>query len=183
MWYPPTLAVAPATMPVTLEEAKAHLLVEHSDDDAVLIPALIAAAVDHVEKYGNIRVAASTLAIKCDRFSDVRRLPVAPCRSVVKIEYVDPAGATQELADTVYEERFDGFEAAIVLKLGQRWPDIEQASRVTLTVEVGYETVPPAVKLAMLRFISNTYHNRTDAVVAGRTPFDDLMANFRRGSA
>jgi hypothetical protein len=42
------LVTAPANDPLTLAQAKAHLKVEHSDDDA-LIAAMLSASVQHVD--------------------------------------------------------------------------------------------------------------------------------------
>ena len=49
----PTLVSAPVLIPVTLDEAKAHLKVDHDDEDA-LIGSLIAAAVGYLDGWRGI---------------------------------------------------------------------------------------------------------------------------------
>lgn len=109
-------------------------------------------------------------------------MPVAPVQSVTSIKYLDADAIEQTLATTVYEERFDDLEAAVVLKHGQKWPSIRSGSRIELTVEAGYEVIPPTVKQAMLMFITDSYENRKPAKVDGWTGFDSLLCNHRRGA-
>ena len=181
MWYPAAITVAAETEPVTLAEATAHLRVDGTADDD-LIGALIAAARNHVENYCGLRFASQTIAAKCDSFADLARLPEAPAQSVSSITYVDTAGETQTLATSVYEMRADGLEAAIVLKYGQTWPAIQSGSRITVALVVGYVTIPPAVKAAMLLHIGASYEQRENAGAAGWTAMDSLLANYRRGA-
>lgn len=180
MWYPAKVTDEPDE-PITLAEAKAQCRVDTGDDDGQLQD-LIAAARDHIEKYCNIRLAEQTVEVKCDSFSDMERLPVAPALSVTSIEYRDTIGAARLLSTDVYEERFDDLEAAIVLQYGQRWPAIQPGSRITLTAVVGYETLPAAVKVAMLMFIADTYYQRENAKAEDWTAVDYLLCNFRRGA-
>jgi len=183
MWYPASVDTPPASEPVTAAEVKAQAIIEHTDDDA-LIARLIEVARSYVEAYCGTRLAKRTLTITCDGFSDFGRVPEAPVQSIATIKYVDLAGNEQTLADTVYElsQCADGLESAIVLKSGQRWPAIMLRSRITITALVGYDTVPAAIKHAMLMWIAKAYDKREDEVREGRTAFDDLLCNFRRGA-
>lgn len=179
MWYPPKVTVQP-TEPVSREEAKRQCVVLHDGDDA-LFDAYIAAARDHVERYCGTPLATQTVEVKCDCFADMDRLPLAPAQSVTSIAYVDTAGLPETLATSVYEHRFDGLDAAIVTKYGERWPAIQPGSRITLTAVVGYETLPPSIKHAMLLWIAEAYENRENAAAPGWTAFDALLCNYRRG--
>lgn len=183
MWYPAAIETPPAGEPVTAAEVKAQAIVDHTDDDG-LIARLIEAARSYVEAYCGIRLAKRTLTITCDGFGDFDRLPEAPVQSISAIKYIDPTGDEQTLAGTVYDLRqcADGLEAAIALKPGQRWPATQPGSRVTVTALVGYETVPAAIKHAMLMWIAEAYANRENEVREGRTALDDLLCNFRRGA-
>ncbi|WP_421579964.1 head-tail connector protein [Shinella sp. M31] len=178
MWYPPKVTIPPAE-PVSVAEAKLQCNVLHDDDDA-LLGAIIAAARDHVEGYCGTPLATQTVEVKCDDFCDMARLPIAPAQSVTTIIYTDTSGDEQTLSASVYEERFDGLEAAVVPAYGQRWPVKRAGSRITLTAVVGYETTPPAVKHAMLLWIAEAYLNRENAETPGWTAFDALLTNYRR---
>lgn len=178
MWYPPKVTT-PATEPVSVAEAKRQCNVLHDDDDA-LFAALIAAARDHVERYCGTPLATQTVEVKCDAFCDLRRLSQAPAQSVTTIIYIDTSGDEQTLPASVYEERFDGLDAAVVPAYGQGWPVKQTGSRITLTAVVGYETTPPAVKHAMLLWIAEAYLNRENAETPEWTAFDVLLTNYRR---
>lgn len=179
MWYPSTVAEAPSTEPVTLDEVKAQCLVDSSDDDA-LLRRLIKVARSHVEKYCNARWAEQTLTCQCDSFADFARLPEGPLKSVTSIEYVDAAGETQTLDEAVYELHKDGLEPSIALKPGQSWPVIKPGSRITLTAVFGGD-VPAEVHHAMLVFIDAAYHARENPERPGWTVMDVLLCNHRRG--
>lgn len=183
MWYPASVDTPPSGEPVTAPEVKAQAIIDHADDDA-LISRLIEAARSYVEAYCGIRLVKRTLTITCDGFGDFDRLPEAPVQDVVSIGYVDPAGDEQTLAGTVYELRqcADGLESAIVLKPGQRWPATQPQSRITVTALVGYDTVPAAIKHAMLMWIADTYAERENGAQEKWTAFDALLCNFRRGA-
>jgi uncharacterized phiE125 gp8 family phage protein len=160
---------------------KHQCVVLHDDDDG-LFEGLIATARDHVERYCGTPLATQTVEAKCDCFGDMTRLSLAPAQSVTSIEYVDTAGAQQTLAASVYEERFDGLEAAIVTKHGQNWPAIQPGSRITLTAVVGYEEFPPSIKHAMLLWIADAYEQRENKELPGWSAFDALLCNHRRGA-
>lgn len=185
MWYPATISVAAEAEPVTASLAKAHLRVDHSDDDTI-IAAYIASARAHVERYCGARFASQTLVVKCDGFDDFARLSEAPVTSVSSVAYVDTDGTTQTLSTDVYELRADGLETSIALKYEQTWPAIRTGSRITVTLVAGYATAPETVKQAMLLLIAAWYENR-EAGPAGELAhpyvppaFDALLANERR---
>ena len=180
MWYPATVTVPAPAGPVSLEEAKARLNIFHDDQDADT-QLIVDASLNHVEKYCGTRFATQTVAVKCDTFCDMVRLPEAPVQSVTSITYVDPDGAIQTLPDTVYELRNDGLEASIVKKFGQQWPSIQSGSRITLTAVVGYSDAPAAAKHAMLLFIGSGFQFRENEKDEGWTVLDSLLCNFRRG--
>ncbi|MBY5614103.1 head-tail connector protein [Rhizobium leguminosarum] len=179
MWYPQKVTQAPSE-PISKEEAKRQCVVLHDDDDA-LFDALIAAARDYVERYCNTPLATQTVEMKCDAFCDFGRLPMAPVQSVTSITYVatDGTAATVDGADT--EPRFDGLEASIVPAYGKQWPVPRNGSRITLTAIVGYATLPPSIKHAMLLWIADAYEKRENDALPGWSAFDALLCNHRRG--
>ncbi|MEF2549997.1 head-tail connector protein [Aurantimonas sp. A2-1-M11] len=181
MWYPASITTAAEAEPVTVEEMKRQLYIDHTDDDPMLTR-LISAARDHAERYCGSRFATQTLTIKCDAFSDMARLPEGPIQSITSIEYVDTDGADQTLSTDVYEVRADGLDTAIVRKHAQQWPTPQHGSRITVTAVVGYATVPPAVKHAIILFVSDSYETRVPAAMADWTTFDSLLCNFRMGA-
>lgn len=177
MWYPAKVTVPPSE-PLTVVEARRQCNVFHDDDD-VYFNGLIAAARDHAERYLGTPIAEQTVEVKCDCFADFSRLSVAPV-SEVDIAYTDTDGQPQTLADSVYELRADGLEVSIVLKYGQAWPPTQVGSRISVTAVVGYEEIPPAIKHAMLLWISEAYEKRENGEIPEWTAFDNLLWNYRR---
>ncbi|MEQ1956008.1 head-tail connector protein [Mesorhizobium yinganensis] len=180
MWYPTKVTTAPSVEPITLDDVRRHCSVDEADGFDTELTRLIKAARAHVEKYCSARFAEQTIEAKCDCFADLPRLPEAPVKSLTSIAYLDVDGVVQTVANTVYEERFDGYDAAIVLKPGQHWPAIQCGSRITITAVVGGDPVDPAVAQAMIMHVANTFLQREPVAVEGRTSFDDLLCNHRR---
>lgn len=181
MWYPSAVTVPPASEPITLAEAKAHLRVDASADDT-LITRLVTVSRSFVEDYCASRFATQTVVMKCDGFDDLARMPEAPIQSVTSVTYVDTAGATQTLSTDVYELRADGLEAAIVTKYGKTWPIIRPGSRVTVTAVVGTATTPPPVKHAMLLHLAFSYERREGGKTTELDAMAALLSNYRRGA-
>jgi len=180
MWYPASIETSASAEPVTLAEVKAQAIIDDNDNDE-LIGRLIRVARSHVEAYCNIALAEQIVAARCDGFSDLARLPIAPVQDIESIKYVDAAGAEQTLPDTVYELRNDDLEVSVVLKAGQRWPAVQPGSRITVKALVGYDEVPAAIRHAMLLWIAENYAKREIEAAQGFTAFDALLCNFRRG--
>lgn len=174
MWYPAKVTVAPASEPVSLEEAKRQLNVFHDDDDD-LIGGMISAVRDHVEKYCGAVFASRMVETQATAWPDMARLPVTPVNAVTSISYVDSAGQATTLPDTVYELRGE----AIRLGYGQQWPALQMGSLITLVATVGYEEVPPAVKHAILLRITDFYDNRGSEDDSKWSGFDSLLSNYR----
>ena len=149
MWYPAKVTVAPASEPISLAEAKSQCGVSGSDKDSVL-NLLIAASRQFVENYCGIRIVEQTVEVECDGWVDFHRLPIAPLISVSGITYTDTAGDTQTVATSVYLVNTHDLRPSITLKYNQLWPTIQLGSRIKVTAEVGYETVPSDLKSAML---------------------------------
>lgn len=180
-WLAAKVTSPPTSGPVTVEEVRQRCRIDSDEDDAD-INEMIREACDHVERYCNLRICPQQIELRCDGFSDFSRLPVGPANAVTSVAYVDVAGSTQVLPDSVYEmiEPIE-LEQSIILKSGQNWPQIQPSSRVTVVVEAGFYTVPPAIRGAIFVYVAARFERREDAPAEGRTTFDLLLSNFRRG--
>lgn len=90
------LITAPAVEPVTVAEARAHLYVGHSDDDAI-IGAFIAAAREDCEHRTQRALVTQTWERTLDGFPAAISLPMAPLASVTSVKYIDGDGNEQTL--------------------------------------------------------------------------------------
>lgn len=152
---------APATEPVTLADAKAHLLVDHTDDDAY-ITGLISVARDMAEKYCNRYFADATAALLFDGFPSTSDgplfVPVPDVQSVDAVSYIDADNASQAVAGTTYNAEWQHLWPA------DAWPTSDnQGVRVAVTVGAPVEIV--AVKHAILIYLTDLYEHRASTVI------------------
>lgn len=169
----PVRTVAPATAPVSLAEAKAHMAVEHDDHDD-LIDGLIAGAVDHLDGWrGILGLALVTQTWRQDfgKFASALQLPVRPVQSIAGVTYYDGDNAEQTLATSVYELRTDDTRGPyIALQPGEAWPaTYSRTDAVSVTFVAGYggaADVPAAIRVAIMMMVSHWYASR-EAVVVG----------------
>lgn len=164
MMFAPVRTSAPTSTPVSLADAKAHLRVDISDDDA-LITAYIAAAVDHLDGWsGILGRALVTQSWRQDfaRFGCLR-LSLGPVASITEIKYFDGDNAEQTLADSVYTHHSDALGTYVALKPDQVWPSTysrPDAVSVTYVAGSAAADVPPALRAAILLMVGNWYANR-----------------------
>lgn len=188
--------VSAAYFPVTLAEAKAHVHVDHGDEDA-LISSLIVAATEYCEKVTERSFCESTYRLTLDRFPcglvhdyasasingwDIR-LPKANLISLDSIKYDDIDGVEQTLSASVYRVEADETPARVTLAYLGEWPDVrDHSGAVRIVYKAGYATgtelqqqaaVPQAIKQAIKLLVGHWFENR-EAYVTGTvaTKFD-----------
>lgn len=187
----PVRTVAPAVPLLTLDDAKAHLRVDHADEDA-LISGLIDAAAAHLDGYNGIlgrALITQTWAAEFPTFVNRMDIPLGPVQSAT-IQYYDSLNAQQTLATSVYAVLSDGLGPYVTLKYNQQWPQTyTRDDAVKITFVAGYGAtapdVPAAIRSAMLLLISHWYDNRSALSVGesvSEMPFSvtALLAPFRR---
>lgn len=183
----PVLVTPPAVPILSLAEAKAHLRVDHSDEDA-LITALVSAAASHLDGYSGVlgrALVQQTWRHDRDGFEDEMRLPVGDVISVASVTYYDAANALQTLPASIYEARADEAGPFIALKADQAWPTTyarEDAVRVTWTAGFGTDAtfIPEAIKAAAKLLIGGWYDSRSTGEIPAAV--GALLAPFRRVS-
>lgn len=161
----------PNVEPVSLTEAKAHLRVDHSNEND-LITILIQVAREMAEQITNRSIITQTRVIKLDNFPcfDTLRLTHGPVQSITSVAYVDEDEASQTLAASAYYTDLDSDIARIVVK--NSWPGTnDQPNAVTVTYVAGYgdtsSDVPQPIKQAMLLILGHLYENRQQVIVSG----------------
>lgn len=189
--FKPARTIAPSVKPLSLAEAKAHLRVDHSDDDT-MIDALIDAAVSHLDGFSGVlgrALVTQTWQQVLGGFEDEIRLRVGNVLGITSVTYYDASNVQQTLASSVYTPFTDELGAWLDLKAGQSWPaTYDRPDAVTVTWTAGYgpaaTDMPAAIRQAMLLIIGHWYANREAVTTDTQTPLplavDALLAPFRQ---
>lgn len=183
-----TLVTAPVLEPISLQEAKDHMRVDHTDDD-MLVVSLITAAREYSEMVMSRSIITQTWDVYLDAFADKMKLPVPPLQSVDSIKYIDTEGVEQTLDIGVYTVNTSAMPGYVSLAYKQSWPSIRDIDNaVTIRITSGYgdsaADVPAPVKQAMLLLIGHLYENReaSQSVQVHNLPlgYDALIYPYRQ---
>ncbi|EJL21899.1 head-tail connector protein [Novosphingobium sp. AP12] len=177
--------VTPPEPVVSLDEAKAHLRVRHGAEDD-LIKAYVAAATGHIdgpEGWLGRAIGMQTLEVREDVFRDCMRLPFPPIVDIVSVKHLDAAAAEVTILPSEYEVR----GLLIGSAFGKRWPSVlAQPESVRIQYRAGYDTLPPAIRAAILLMTGDLYANRettaagtSTASIPMSTTVENLLQPFR----
>ena len=162
---------------ITLDDAKKHLRVTHSEDDDYIYT-LILVAHDFCENYTNRKYEAETWKLLLDKFPNEIELPFSPVSSVTHVKYYDTDNAQQPLVlNTDYEYSLNS-EPVVIRPIGS-WPgvyDKYEAIEVQFVCGVtAPEATPPGFRHAMKLLISDMYNKRESTVHRYPTTVDQLL--------
>ena len=202
---PLLLVNPPAEETVSLAEAKLHLRVDFTDDDA-LITALITAARAAAETITGRQLVTARWKLVLDSFpgpslmgvpagtpfslpGHAILIPKCPIQSLVSIQYLDMASAWQVMPATDYTADLACEPARITPVFGKIWPiTLPQIGAVTVTFDAGYgaaSTVPEGIKSWIKLRVGSLYAHREEIALLNRgsiesLPFvDGLLDPFR----
>lgn len=167
----------PAVEPVTVAEAKNHLRVDISDDDA-LIGALITAAREMIEERSRRALITQTWRRNLDAWPAISlNLPRPPLQSVTSITYTDGDGNTSTVDSSIYSVDTDSQPGRVALAYDQQWPTVATLATlnpIKITYVAGYgdaaSDVPQRWKQAILLTVGHWYENREATVTGGGIP-------------
>ena len=190
-------ATDPVVEPVTLAEAKAHLRVDITDDDAI-ISAIIKAAREWCEEYLDRTLVHTQWTLRMDAFPWEFELPRPPMAqtgtaTATVVTYTLETQATATLATNEYRVDRNSEPGVIRTVYAGTWPGhLMDENAVTVTWYGGYgpsgASVPAAIRSAMLMLVAHLYENRQAAVSTGAVPQDvpfgvkALLSSQRWGS-
>jgi hypothetical protein len=191
---PLQLVTPPAEEPVSLLEAKLHLRVDFTDDDA-LITALISAARQAAETLTGRQIVTARWKLVLDSFpgpslmgmpaglsfslpGHAVLLPKCPVQSVVAIQYLDMAGSLQTMPATDYAVDAACEPARITPVFGKIWPiHLPQIGAVWVTFDAGYgyaASVPEGLKCWIKLRVGSLYAHREEVALINRGKIEPL---------
>ena len=182
--------ITPAsTYPVTLAEAKLHLRVDGTDEDA-LISALITSATEGAEQMTGRAIMSQTWELTLDAFPDAFELTRVPVVSVTSVKYYDSAAVQQTMLNTLYTlDNTDDFGYAYVVPAyATTWPTTnDQINSVVVRYVCGYASaaaVPEPIKSWIKLQLGAMYANRECEVIERGNVLklgfvDALLARYR----
>jgi len=181
---------APLITPITIEEVKAQLRVEHDDDDTILTR-LIDVAVAYTDVRGALGQAMITQKwaqwINANPPQNVS-LILGPVQDVTAIKYYDTDGVLQTDDINNYQVFGTDFATVISPKDSFTWPVSQQRSdAIKIEYDIGYgdeiTSVPQTIRHALMLLIGHWYDNREQTGVdeLSNIPFGyEEMLNLHR---
>lgn len=167
------LVEAPESYPITVAEAKAHLRVEHDDDDT-LIEAYIAGETAYAEELTGRALVPQTWDYFAEGFpgEDANpqwlEIPIAKVISVESVNYQDADGDEQTIDVADYVADIDSTRARIALTPNGSWPTTyEGLNAVRVRVVAGYGDGNSPIGPDVLDDIKTALKLRVEAVYDG----------------
>lgn len=168
-----SLITAPATAPVTLDECKADLRIQHTAEDD-LISDLILAATDYCQEVVGKKLVSQVWEYSLPRPDSCGKiwLPLGDAISIDEIRYYDADNVEQVLV--VDDFQLYTFEDSAFLQPSAdvNWPNLyRRLDAITVRFTVGYgdsSLVPAGIKRAIRLLVAHWYENRM-AVTVGVT--------------
>lgn len=159
------LKTAPAVEPITLDEAKLHLRVDSTDDNA-LISALITTARQLAERETKRAFITQTWEMYLDTAPAEVDIPKPPLQATgLSIRVIDEAGAETVVGATLYDvDASENSPGRVKLKSGYAWPTHRGFASFIIEFKAGYgdagADVPEALKQGILQLLLHLYENR-----------------------
>ena len=178
----PTRTTTP-TEPVTLAEAKLHLRVDGTDEDA-LIWLYIKAARESCEDRLECTLPVTSWRLTLDSFPEAIRLLRGPMLTLDAVRYIDIDGVQQTLSPQDYRLDMASTPGYVVPSFGKAWPETRaEINAVEVDFTAGYSIeIPAATKAWILLAIGELYANReasSDRPVVAHGFADRLLDPFR----
>lgn len=181
------LFTAPTSEPVTVDEVKAHLRIDHDDED-VYLGLLITAARRYAETWLRRQLITATYKLRLDCFPCWEiEIPRPPFVSVTTLTYLNTSNISTTLTENTHFTKDIYREPGIIFPAyGLTWPSTyDVPNAVTLTYVAGYgdaTDVPEEVRYGILLLVGEMYDKR-EPTVTGTIINNVPVINTLLGSA
>jgi uncharacterized phiE125 gp8 family phage protein len=162
------LILSSSAAPITVADAKRHLRIDGSDDDATLA-SLIPPAVEWLQAETRQQLAPATYRLTLDRFPAGRDivLPRPPLQSVTEVRFVQD-GDELPLESYAYTVSPSGSKPGrISLNPGYSWPatdDVHGSVRIDFVAGYSAGEVPTLLKQGVLLLVGHWHEHREAAI-------------------
>jgi uncharacterized phiE125 gp8 family phage protein len=194
-WWGMQLVTPPSGEPLTLDQVKAHLRVDRTDEDT-LISSYLTAARQYCEDVCGRAFMTQTWDLWLQQWPAGDRifLPKPPIQSVTYVQYTDLTETTTAVDPSTYVVNTAGDLAEVVLRFGLIWPPtpLSPSRPVNVRLVTGYgnaSAVPVPITQAILLLVGHWYANRESVVTDARVQsvrvddtVDALLARYRMPS-
>ena len=154
-----TLLSAPLAEPVTLDEAKQFLRIEHNADDANVTRA-IAAARQAAEQFLHFLLLPQQWRFSVSRLCHILALPVGPAQAVSAITAYDHEGASHIVAPEHYRLTLDGH--------GIIFSQVPTGREFSIALIIGAyadaAAIPAGIKQGLINHVAAILENRQGAL-------------------
>lgn len=164
------LVTEPDSEPVTRDEIKTQLRIDHSDEDT-FIDGLITAARKYVEEATFRALVTQTWKLNLEAWptGDEIEIPKPPLQSVSSVVYLDEAGASTTWASSNYIVDADSPRGRVVLANNKSWPTetLYAVNPIQITFVAGYglaAAVPAQLKHCIKLLIGHWYEHREGTI-------------------
>jgi uncharacterized phiE125 gp8 family phage protein len=173
------LLTPPATEPVSLVEAKAHLKLDTADEDA-LVATLITAARARAEWHTGRAFVTQSWCLRLDAWptGDTLELPLPPLISVEQVAVTNADGIRTVLDPAAY--RVDPASGRVIFT--DRPRSLRRRDCLEISFTAGYGTaaaVPAAIKEAILEIVADLHAHRGDEYGPVGLSGQALLAPYR----
>jgi uncharacterized phiE125 gp8 family phage protein len=172
--------VTPATeLPLTLDEVKAHLRMDGTDEDDY-ITLLLKSAVQQAQNFTNRQIMPATFQLYLDRLPSSVPLPRPPFAEITSFKATDDAGQEVVFEETDYT--LTETEHTTIRGIADSGWYASCYSDIKITYKAGYATadaVPEDIKSALLLMIGSMYENREDKTERFPKASESMLTPYR----
>ena len=158
------LTTPPSAEPLTLPEAKSHLRITHTDDDAY-ISTLIISARRMLEARFGLALLPQSWSIFADCWPDdgMFRLPLHPVLAINDLRVFGDDDVAGTIDAAHYYLDATARPARLVLRRGRIFPPPgRRMNGLEIRLQAGFASVPQEIKQALLITIADWFGNRGD---------------------